>query len=65
VAADPERFHEISRLQPEEFGHPCWTAPVLSQRRLFVTGARQAGLSGYEYHLICYDLAAERRPSQP
>ena len=65
VAADTERFHEISRFQPEEFGHPCWTAPVLSQRRLFVTGARQAGLSGYEYHLICYDLAAERRPSQP
>jgi outer membrane protein assembly factor BamB len=60
VAADPERFHEISRFQPAEFGHPCWTAPVLSQGRLFVTGARQAGLAGYEYHLICYDLAADR-----
>lgn len=68
VAADPERFHEISRFQPEEFGHPCWTAPVLSQRRLFVTGARQApglaGLAASEYHLICYDLSATR-PSEP
>jgi outer membrane protein assembly factor BamB len=62
VAADPKRFHEISRFQPAEFGHPCWTAPVLSQGRLFVTGARQAGLAGYEYHLICYDLAADRQP---
>lgn len=63
VEVDPERFREISRLQPAEFGHPCWTAPVLSQKRLFVTGARQApglaGLSDYEYHLVCYDLTAE------
>lgn len=64
VTADPTRFHEISRFQPAEFGHPCWTAPVLSQRRLFVTGARQApgiaGPSTPEYHLVCYDLAADR-----
>jgi outer membrane protein assembly factor BamB len=73
VAADSDRFHEISRFQPAEFGHPCWTAPVLSERRLFVTGARQApglaGLSTSEYHLVCYDLAAPKqsppRPTQP
>ena len=65
VAVDPERYREISRFQPAEFDHPCWTAPVLSNKRLFVTGARQTGLSGYEYHLVCYDVAADRPPSRP
>lgn len=63
VELSPRAFREISRFQVPEFGHPCWTAPVLSRRRLFVTGGRQVagagGLSVEEYHLACLDLSAD------
>jgi outer membrane protein assembly factor BamB len=63
VEATPERFREISRATFPELDHPCWTAPVLADRRLFITGCRAvAGASRRdreEYHLICLDLAAE------
>ena len=65
VKADPESFCEISRVKFAEFDHPCWTAPVLSRKRLFITGSRQvpgpAGLSLDEYHVVCLDLVAGRR----
>jgi hypothetical protein len=61
VSVDPAKFEEISRVSLPELGYPCWTAPVLSRQRLYVTGAREArtagGLYGYVYHLICLDLA--------
>jgi len=61
VALDPTKFTEVSRVKLPELGYPCWTAPVLSRKRLYVTGAREArtagGLYGYVYHLICLDLA--------
>ena len=63
VKLDPESFREISRVKFAEFDHPCWTAPVLSRKRLFITGARQipgpGGFSRDEYHLVCLDLAAD------
>lgn len=63
VEATPERFREISRATFPELDHPCWTAPVLADRRLFITGCRAvAGADRRardEYHLFCLDLAAE------
>lgn len=63
VDLNPEEFREISRVKFPEMGYPCWTAPVLSRGRLFITGARQfrglGGFTDYEYHLIALDLAAE------
>lgn len=63
VEATPSGFREISRVHLPEFDHPCWTAPVLAAKRLFITGARQAsgpgGAAVEEYHLACLDLAAE------
>ncbi len=63
VEATPERCHEISRVTFPELDHPCWTAPVLANRRLFITGCRIApGVSRRdreEYHLFCLDLAAD------
>jgi outer membrane protein assembly factor BamB len=63
VEATAERFREISRARFPELDHPCWTAPVLANRRLYITGCRPvAGASRRdreEYHLLCLDLAAE------
>lgn len=62
VEASPEGFREVSRRQIPEFGHPCWTAPVLSRQRLFVTGCRQRDEptgTREAYHLVCLDLSAE------
>lgn len=61
VEASPDGFREISRVELPELGHPCWTAPVLSNRRLFVTGCRQRDEptgAREEYHLVCLDLSA-------
>lgn len=58
----PEGLREISRATWPELAYPCWTAPVLSDRRLFITGGRAVpgrdGLGGYDYHLIALDVAA-------
>ena len=45
---DPQRAEEISRVQMPQLHYPCWTAPVLSRRRLFLRG---------EDRLVCLDLA--------
>jgi outer membrane protein assembly factor BamB len=62
VEGTPERFREISRATFAELDHPCWTAPVLANRRLFITGCRSAPGANRrdreEYHLLCLDLAA-------
>ena len=63
VEATPERFREISRATFPELAHPCWTAPVLANRRLFITGCRSvpggSRRDREEYHLLCLDLAGE------
>lgn len=63
VDLNPEEFREISRVRFPELGYPCWTAPVLSRQRLYITGARQfrglGGFTDYEYHLIALDLSAK------
>jgi outer membrane protein assembly factor BamB len=61
VDLDPTEFREISRVQFPELGYPCWTAPVLSRKRLYLSGSRNirtaTGASAYEYHLLCLNLA--------
>lgn len=61
VDLDPTEFREVSRVQFPELGYPCWTAPVLSRKRLYLSGARRVEAPGgryrYEYHLLCLDLA--------
>lgn len=61
VEVNPAKFHEISRAAIPELGYPSWTAPVLSRKRLFISGAREVenllGRRDHEYHLLCFDLA--------
>ncbi|MCX6892166.1 MAG: PQQ-binding-like beta-propeller repeat protein [Verrucomicrobia bacterium] len=45
---NPQRAEEISRFQVPQLHHPCWAAPVLSRKRLFLRG---------EDRLVCLDLA--------
>jgi len=44
---DPEKLDEVSRWQVPGLAYPCWAAPVLSQRRLYLRS---------EDKLICLDL---------
>jgi hypothetical protein len=44
---NPEKPEEISRYQPPQLHYPCWAAPVLSEKRLFLRS---------EDHLVCFDL---------
>jgi outer membrane protein assembly factor BamB len=64
VELNPDAFREISRIQFPELGYPCWTAPVLSRQRMYLSGAREVrpvgGRHAYEYHLLCLDLAEEK-----
>lgn len=60
VAADPQKFREISRIRFPEAGYPSWVAPVLSRKRLYLNVAREVRdrfASVHEYHLLCLDLA--------
>lgn len=61
VDLDPTEFREISRVKFDELGYPSWVAPVLSRKRLYLSGSRESrkagGARGYEYHLLCLDLA--------
>ncbi|MGQ0633014.1 MAG: outer membrane protein assembly factor BamB family protein [Planctomycetaceae bacterium] len=61
VELNPRKFREISRANFPELGYPCWTAPVLSRKRLLISGAREAvnavGRHSHEYHVMCFDLA--------
>jgi outer membrane protein assembly factor BamB len=45
---NPHQPEEICRFQRPQLHHPCWTAPVLSRKRLYLRS---------EDHLVCVDLA--------
>ena len=45
---DPEKAQEICRFQVPQLHYPCWAAPVLSNKRLFVRS---------EDALVCLSLA--------
>jgi hypothetical protein len=50
---DNEACQEISRWQVPELEYPCWTAPVLSKKRLYLRS---------ESWLICLDFAQPNDP---
>lgn len=43
----PEKLEELGRFQIPDLKYPCWAAPVLSQRRVFLRN---------EHRLVAYDL---------
>lgn len=45
---NPQKPEEISRYQPPQLHYPCWAAPVLSERRLYLRS---------EDRLLCFDLS--------
>jgi len=45
---NPERPQEICSWQVPQLHYPCWTAPVLSRKRLYLRS---------EDHLVCLDLS--------
>ena len=61
VELNPEKFQEVSRFELPELGYPSWTAPVLSRRRLYLSGSREVKSPGgrriHEYHMLCLDVA--------
>ena len=46
---NPAKAEEISRFQVPQLHHPCWAAPILSHKRLFLRS---------EDHLVCLDASA-------
>lgn len=46
---NPKSLIERARFQVPELRFPCWTAPVISQKRIYLRN---------EKHLLCYDLSA-------
>ncbi|MBL6763624.1 MAG: PQQ-binding-like beta-propeller repeat protein [Verrucomicrobiae bacterium] len=48
-SASPEKPVELARWQVPELHYPCWAAPVLSERRLYLRS---------EDRLVCLDLSA-------
>jgi hypothetical protein len=44
---NPQRAEEISRFQVPQLHYPCWAAPVLSHKRLFLRS---------EDRLVCLDI---------
>jgi len=48
---NPDKIEELARWQVPQMRYPCWTAPVLANKRLYLRD---------EDHLICYDL--EKKP---
>jgi outer membrane protein assembly factor BamB len=43
----PDKLEEIARWQVPQLAYPCWAAPVLAHKRLYLRD---------EDHLVCYDL---------
>ena len=43
----PDKLEEIARWQVPQLNYPCWAAPVLANKRLYLRD---------EDHLVCYDL---------
>jgi outer membrane protein assembly factor BamB len=48
---NPDRPEEICSWQVPQLHYPCWTAPVLSGKRLFLRN---------EEHLLCFDLNGKK-----
>lgn len=48
VKPDPEKVVEISRWQVPQLHHPCWAAPILSDRKLYLRS---------EDRLVCLDVS--------
>jgi len=48
LRAEPAKPVEISRFQVPQLHYPSWTAPVLSQKKLYLRS---------ENHLLCFDLS--------
>ncbi len=48
---NPKQSDEICRYQVPQLHHPCWAAPVLSRKRLFLRS---------EDHLVCLNLAKQK-----
>jgi hypothetical protein len=46
---DPKRAVELARSQVANLRYPCWAAPILARKRLYLRS---------EDHLVCLDLAA-------
>jgi hypothetical protein len=46
--ANAEKCEELGRWQVPQLSYPCWAAPVLAGKRLYLRD---------ENHLVCYDLA--------
>ncbi|MEW6305147.1 MAG: PQQ-binding-like beta-propeller repeat protein [Verrucomicrobiota bacterium] len=44
---NPQKAEEISRHQVPQLGYPCWAAPILANKKLYLRS---------ESHLICLDL---------
>jgi hypothetical protein len=45
---NPARVEEIGRWQVPKLRYPCWAAPILANKLLYLRD---------EDHLVCYDLA--------
>jgi outer membrane protein assembly factor BamB len=50
VKVNSEKLEEISRWQVPKFHHPCWAAPVLSQKKVYLRSEDQ---------LLCLDFAKQ------
>jgi len=48
VKPDPDKLEEIARWQVPQLNYPCWAAPVLANKRLYLRD---------EDHLVCYNFA--------
>jgi outer membrane protein assembly factor BamB len=48
---NPAKCEELGRWQVPKLIHPCWAAPVLSDKRLYLRGEDQ---------LLCLDMAAKK-----
>ena len=48
---NPQKCDEISRWQVPQLHHPCWAAPILSHKRLYLRS---------EDTLICLDMSAKQ-----
>jgi len=43
--------HELAHHQVPQFRHPCWAAPAMADKRVYLRS---------ETHLVCFDFAKER-----
>ena len=54
--ADHREPRELARYLVPQLKYPCWTAPVLSEKRLYLRS---------ENKLLCFDVAGDRTKAQP